>query len=162
MGIAHVSTGDLFRKTIKANTSLGKRVRGYVESGHLVPDDLVVTLVEEFVGDEGSRGLCFDGFPRTFAQAESLDAVLAKYSLSVGVALVLGLNDDVALSRLRERGRVDDADSTARQRLELYHEATEPLIRYYAEMGVLCSVDGDANIQAVSRRIDEALKGFVS
>lgn len=158
MGIVHVSTGALFRKTIDEDTSVGKRVREYVESGRLVPDDLVVGVVEKLVADEGNGGLCFDGFPRTFVQAKALEGVLAKYSLNVDMALVLDLGDDAALCRLRERGRVDDADPTIRQRLELYHEATEPLIRYYCGKGLVCRVDGDADVPTVSRRIDEALK----
>ncbi len=162
LGIAHVSTGDLFRRAIDAGTPAGAKARSYVESGHLVPDDLVLEIVANYVAEQGGSGMCFDGFPRTHAQAEALDEVLARHSTSVSVALILDLADDVALDRLVGRGRVDDDDTTVRHRLELYHEMTEPLVSYFKQFGLVRRFNGDANIHTVSLRIDEALEGVAA
>ena len=156
--ITHVSTGGLFRQAIEEGTSAGIEVREYVESGRLVPDHLVMQLVESLVAGERDTGICFDGFPRTLAQAEALDGVLASYSARLDVALVLELPDEVALSRLMSRGRDDDDYATARYRLEVYQTATAPLIEYYMERGLVARVDGDADIDTVARRIGNALE----
>ena len=162
LNITHVSTGGLFRQAIEEGTPAGTEVREYVESGRLVPDHLVMQLVEGLVAGQKGRGICFDGFPRTLAQAEALDRVLAGHSAGVDVALVLDLPDEVALSRLMSRGRDDDDYATARYRLEVYQTTTAPLIRYYRERGLLARVDGNSDIDSVARRIDDALKALAA
>jgi adenylate kinase len=156
--ITHVSTGGLFRQAIDEGAPVGMEVRDFVESGRLVPDHLVMQLVEGFVAGQGNTGICFDGFPRTLAQAEALDGVLASYSARVHVVLVLDLPDEVALGRLMSRGRDDDDYATARYRLEVYQTATAPLIQYYTERGLVARVDGDADIDTVAQRIGDALE----
>ncbi len=155
--ITHVSTGGLFRQAIEAGTTAGIEVREYVESGRLVPDHLVMQLVEGLVAGQRNSGICFDGFPRTLAQAEALDGVLANYAAGVHVVLVLDLPDEVALGRLMSRGRDDDDYATARYRLEVYQSTTAPLIQYYTERGLVARVDGDADIDTVAQRIGDAL-----
>ncbi len=160
--ITHVSTGGLFRQAIDEGTPAGTEVREYVESGRLVPDHLVTQLVEGLVAGQQGRGICFDGFPRTLAQAEALDQVLTGHSARVHVVLALDLPDEVALSRLMSRGRDDDDYATARYRLEVYQATTAPLIRYYKERGLLARVDGNSDIDTVAQRIDEALQAVAA
>jgi len=160
--ITHVSTGGLFRQAIEEGTPAGAEVREYVDSGRLVPDHLVMQLVEGLVAGQEGRGICFDGFPRTLAQAEALDCVLTGHSAGVDVVLALDLPDEVALNRLMSRGREDDDYATARYRLEVYQTTTAPLIRYYTERGLMARVDGNADIDTVARRIDDALKALAA
>ncbi len=157
LNITHVSTGGLFRQAIEAGTPAGLQVSEYVESGRLVPDHLVMQLVESLVAGQRNQGICFDGFPRTHAQAEALDEILARYATRVHAVLVLDLPEDVALNRLLSRGRSDDDHATARYRLEVYRTATAPLIRYYTQRGLVHPVNGDADIHAVARRVIDAL-----
>lgn len=158
--IPHVSTGGLFRQAIEEGAPVGMEVRDYVESGRLVPDNLVMQLVESLVAGQRNSGICFDGFPRTLAQAEALDGVLASYAARVHVVLVLDLPDEVALGRLMSRGRDDDDYATARYRLEVYQTTTAPLIQYYTERGLVARVDGDADIDTVAQRIGDALEAI--
>ncbi|MCY3784997.1 MAG: adenylate kinase [Chloroflexi bacterium] len=160
--ITHVSTGGLFRQAIAEGAPVGMEVRDYVESGRLVPDHLVMQLVEDLVAGQRNSGICFDGFPRTLAQAEALDGVLASYSAGLHVVLVLDLPDEVALGRLMSRGRDDDDYATARYRLEVYQTTTAPLIQYYTERGLVARVDGDADIDTVAQRIGDALGALVA
>ena len=160
--IPHVSTGGLFRQAIEEGAPVGMEVRDYVESGRLVPDHLVMQLVEGLVAGQRNRGICFDGFPRTLAQAEALDGVLARFSARVHVVLVLDLPDEVALGRLMSRGRDDDDYATARYRLEVYQTTTAPLIQYYTERGLVARVDGDADVDTVARRIGDALEAIAA
>lgn len=162
LNITHVSTGGLFRQAIGEGTSAGKELREYVESGRLVPDDLVLELVEGFVAGQRGRGICFDGFPRTHAQAEALDDVLTNYSTRVHLVLVLDLPDEVALNRLMSRGRDDDDHATARYRLEVYRTETAPLIEYYSERGLVARVNGDGDIDTVARRIGDAVEALAA
>ena len=160
--ITHVSTGGLFRQAIEEGAPAGTEVREYVESGRLVPDHLVMQLVEGLIAGQRGRGICFDGFPRTLAQAEALDRVLTGHSAGVHVVLVLDLPDDVALSRLMSRGRDDDDYATARYRLEVYQTTTSPLMRYYAERGLLTRINGNSDIDTVAQRIDDALQALAA
>ncbi len=162
LNITHVSTGGLLRQAIEEGTSAGRAVRKYVEAGRLVPDDLVLQLVEGFVAGQRGRGICFDGFPRTHAQAEALDGVLANYSTRVHLALVLELPDELALNRIMSRGRDDDDYATARYRLEVYQTETAPLIEYYTERGLVARVNGDADIDTVARRIGNAVEALAA
>ena len=160
--ITHVSTGGLFRQAIEEGTTPGIEVREYVESGRLVPDHLVMQLVEGLVAGKRNTGICFDGFPRTLAQAQALDRVLASYSAGVHVVLVLDLPVEVALGRLMSRGRDDDDYATARYRLEVYQTTTAPLIQYYTERGLVARVNGDADIDTVAQRIGDALEALAA
>ena len=157
LNITHVSTGGLFRQAIEAGTSAGVQVSEYVESGRLVPDDLVMQLVEGLVAGQRGQGMCFDGFPRTLSQAEALDEMLGRYSTRAHAVLVLDLPADVALDRLVSRGRSDDDHATARYRLDVYRTSTAPLIRYYTKRGLVHRVNGDADIHTVAGRIRDSL-----
>ena len=155
--IQHVSTGDLFRTAVQANTPAGLRAESYMRSGHLVPDEVVLHVLEEYLLKTRSQDICFDGFPRTRRQAERLDELIEHVGLSLAVVFYISVSDDVALGRLASRGRDDDFIETARYRLNLYHSVTEPLIEYYEQTGVLMKVDGEAEEQVVFDRIEALL-----
>ncbi len=149
-GIRHVSTGEIFRAAVGAGTPAGLRAEAYLESGELVPDGVVMQLVEEYLGNRCDLDLCFDGFPRTRRQAEALDAVLERLGTKLAGVFLIEVSDEEALRRLTSRGRSDDGLETARYRLEVYHELTEPLVDYYRAQGVLREVGGEAGIDAVA------------
>lgn len=151
--ISHVSTGDLFREAVQARSPAGERAESYLRSGQLVPDQVVLQLLEEYFGDIRSLDICLDGFPRTYQQAITLDVMLAQLDLSIAAVLHIDVPDNIALERLVGRGRSDDTLETAHYRLELYHAATEPLIRHYREAGVLRDIDGAGDADAVESRV---------
>ena len=152
-GLWHVSTGDLFRQAVAAETPAGQRAEQYLTSGELVPDELVNELVEEFIAANADASLCLDGFPRTRRQAVALDAFMTELNRSVTAALLISVSDSVALSRLTGRGRGDDSLGTARNRLQVYHRHTDSLIDYYRRRRLLVEVDGAGDMDDVADRI---------
>jgi adenylate kinase len=146
-GVAHVSTGELLRRA-------GGEARGYMDRGELVPDELVVGLVGEAIGH---AGYVLDGFPRTVAQAETLDGELERAGRPLPLAILLDVPDEEVVGRLAGRGREDDDPDTVRNRLRVYHEQTEPVIAYYAERDRLRRVDGCGGAGDVAGRLRAAL-----
>jgi adenylate kinase len=156
-GLAHVATGDILRTAVAEGTELGRRVGPILERGDLVPDDLMVELIRARLGDED--GFVLDGFPRTLAQAESLDAMLEEIGKPLDVVLLLEVSDDVSLERLlvrrAEEGRTDDAPEVIRNRLRLYHELTKPVVERYRRS--LVTIDGERPVDEVAAAIEGAL-----
>jgi adenylate kinase len=146
-GLAYVSTGELLR-------AAGGEARRYMDRGELVPDELVVGLVGEAIGHEG---YVLDGFPRTVAQAEALDAELGRAGRPLPLAVLLDVPDDEVVRRLAGRGRADDDPGTVRNRLRVYHDETEPVIAYFSERGRLRRVDGCGDAEDVAGRLRAAL-----
>jgi len=162
-GIPHVSTGEMFRGAIAAGTELGTRVEPILASGELVPDDLTVQLIRERLAEpDAERGFVLDGFPRTVAQAEALDAMLAGIGRGLDAVLFFDISDDVSVERLRgrarEEGREDDAAEAIARRLELYHEQTEPVVERYRASGKLVPIHAERTIDQVAAEIAEALE----
>jgi adenylate kinase len=167
-GLVQLSTGDMLRAAVKAGTPLGRRVQDIMAHGALVPDDIVVTLVEERIEQPDARkGFILDGFPRTEPQAEALDRMLAKHGLALEAVIELQVDEAALLRRietrvadLKARGeplRPDDSAEVLHRRLEVYRRQTAPLIAYYRRHGVLHSVNGMAPIPAVAAEIEQAL-----
>lgn len=161
IALDHVSTGDLFRDAVTAGSPAGLRAESYLISGQLVPDQVVLQVIEEYLGGARGRDTCFDGFPRTRNQAQKLDELLKQFNLSVTAVLYIDVPDEIALQRLLDRGRADDTEETARYRLQVYHEDTEPLINYYRKAGTLIEVDGTGDVDPVARRVWTALKASI-
>jgi adenylate kinase len=162
-GLAHIATGEMLRHAIAARTPLGLEVQPIVENGDLVPDELMIGLIRERLDDEDTRGgFILDGFPRTMAQAEALDAMLGEIGRDLDVVFELQVHDDVALERLAKRaveeGRTDDTPDAIARRLSEYHEKTEPLVGYYRLRGNLIGIHGDNPIDRVFAEIEEALQ----
>ena len=161
IALDHVSTGDLFRDAVTAGSPAGVRAESYLRSGQLVPDEVVLQVIEEYLSDARGRDICFDGFPRTRNQATKLDELLKQFNLAVTAVVYINVPDDRALERLLARGRADDTGETARYRLQVYHEDTAPLIDYYRQAGVLIEVDGSEGVDPVAQRVWTALEGAI-
>ena len=161
--IPHVGTGDMLRDAIARGDNLGRRVQPLVESGLLVPDELMIELIRERLGRPDARdGFVLDGFPRTMPQAEALDAALRELGRELDVVLELQVPEAVLLERLLNRarleGRADDAPEAIRTRLELYRRNTEPLVEYYRARGLVVGIHGDRPVPEVFAEVQQALE----
>lgn len=156
LGIAHVSTGDMFR-ALDPDTDLGRRVREIMESGGYVSDDIVIEMLEGRLGrPDAAAGYILDGFPRTLAQAEALDAFLGANGLDAVV--LFEVNEDEVVERMLARGRADDTEETIRTRLEVYREQTAPLVELYDRRGIIRRVDAMGEIENITERVLEELR----
>jgi len=182
LGIPHISTGDIFRENIKGGTPLGVLAKSYIDKGALVPDDVVIKIVEDRLSREDCKnGFILDGFPRTIYQAEALKKIA-----TIDVVINLVVDDEAIVKRVAGRRmcrcgetynvaflngsdtcakcggklyqRDDDKEETVKSRLEVYHKETAPLIDYYRKEGLLKDVDGSQGIEAVYADILKVLK----
>ncbi|MDP5231098.1 MAG: adenylate kinase [Cellulophaga sp.] len=157
--LKHISTGDVFRYNIKNDTELGKLAKSYMDKGDLVPDEVTIKMLEDEVGkNPDANGFIFDGFPRTTAQAEALDAFLDSKDMKINATIALEANDEILINRVLERGKVsgraDDQDETKiRNRFDEYNEKTAPLINYYTGKNKFYSVNGIGEIAEITKRI---------
>jgi adenylate kinase len=162
-GIPHVATGDMLRAAMAAETELGRVVKPIYDAGQLVPDDLMIALIRERLGEEDAReGFVLDGFPRTMPQAEALEEMLREIGRDLDVVLEFQLADAVGVERMlrraAEEGRADDTPEAIDERLRLYHAETEPLIEYYRARGNLVGIHADRPVQAVFGEIQQTLE----
>ena len=166
--LTHVSTGDLFRKHLGEGTSLGVRARTFMDVGKLVPDELVIDMVDDKLREENnSQGIIFDGFPRTIPQAEALDQLLTTYQSKIAGMIALSVPTEELVSRLLLRGqtsgRVDDQDEQKiATRLEVYQEETLPVAKYYQQQGKFAEVDGVGDIDEIFQKIVAAVETLKS
>lgn len=155
LGIAHVSTGDMFR-ALDDSTELGRRVNEIMESGGYVSDGIVIEMLEARIArPDAADGYILDGFPRTVPQAEALDDFLGESGLDAVV--LFEIDTDEVVTRMLERGRADDTEETIRTRLEVYREQTEPLIGRYEARGLVRRVDAAGDIEEITTRVLSAL-----
>jgi len=162
-GLEHLSTGDMLRQAIAEDTELGRRVKPILEAGDLVPDDLMIELIRKRLeAPEAAVGFILDGFPRTMAQADALDSMLAEIVRPLSVVLELQVPDDVAIQRLRKRaveeGRSDDTPEAIANRIDLYHRETKPLVSHYRLAGNLVGIQGDRSENEVFSEIQQAVE----
>jgi adenylate kinase len=162
LGIPQISTGDMLRAAVAAGTPLGLEARAHMDRGELVPDDLVIRIAEERLAlDDARRGFVLDGFPRTRAQAEALDALLERLKTPLERCLVLTVDEDSLVARLLRRseleGRGDDTAEVIRNRMRVYREQTEPLVDYYRDRRIVVELDGVGTVDEIEKRIEEAL-----
>jgi adenylate kinase len=155
LGIPQISTGDLLRANVARGTELGKIAKPIMESGALVPDDLVTRMLKERLAEpDAAGGALFDGYPRTVPQAEALDGLLAESGRKVVAVLFIDVPDAPIVERLVKRatleGRADDTPETIGARLRVYREKTEPLAELYRSHGVFHRIDGDRPVEAVA------------
>ncbi|MBD2436720.1 adenylate kinase [Nostoc sp. FACHB-110] len=156
--IPHISTGEILRQAMKEQTPLGVKAQSYVDSGDLVPDQLVQDLVEERLGQSDAQsGWILDGFPRKVTQAAFLEALLAKTAQGGERVVNLDAPDDIVISRLLARGRKDDTEEVIRRRLEVYRNETAPLINYYSERQRLLTVNGNQSQEEVTSELKQIL-----
>jgi adenylate kinase len=162
-GIPAISTGDIFRSNISERTPLGLLVDELVKSGKYVPDEVTNDLVRARLRDEDCKpGFLLDGYPRTAAQVEELDVMLAEVGTALDVVLELTVDLDEVVDRLVKRshieGRDDDSEEVIRHRLDVYEEQTAPLVEVYSKRGLLLQVDGLGEIDDVTARLLAALE----
>ena len=160
--IPHISTGEMFRAAIAADTELGRQVEPILAAGLLVPDGVTVALIRERLSwPDARRGFVLDGFPRNLAQAEVLDAMLDEVGQPLDAVLFLDVADEVSLERLGRRAVIEDRDDDTPEaiglRLAIYHEETAPLVDHYRATGRLVPLHGERSIDEVATEIAEAL-----
>jgi adenylate kinase len=162
-GIPHIATGDLLRAEIGNETELGRRVRSILDRGELVPDETMTEFIRERLArPETSEGFVLDGYPRTMAQADALDALLAELGRPLTIVFELQVPDEVAtarmLKRAAEEGRTDDTPDAIARRVQLYHDETEPIVSHYRAAGNLVGIHGDRPVNEVFAEIQDALE----
>lgn len=140
-GMGHISTGDVLRAEIKNGTALGQTAKGYIDNGQLIPDDLMISiLADTYDAQPKGRGVIFDGFPRTTAQAEALKKMLSDRGDELGLMIELDVDEETLMARLlnraKEQGRADDNEATIKKRFAVYHSQTEPLSAWFQQEGI--------------------------
>ena len=187
LGLLHISTGDLLRDAVRKGTELGKRAKEYMEKGELVPDSLIISLIEEVMPQEG--GFILDGFPRTTAQAIALDDMLRKHGRELQKVVLFNISEEAVVERLSGRlscsqcgavyhrknhppkkegvcdlcggellQREDDREEVIRKRFRVYVEQTRPLVDFYKEKNKLVSLDAEKSVEEVNKKLLEVLK----
>jgi adenylate kinase len=163
LGIPQISTGDMLRAAVKAGSEVGQRAKAFMDAGKLVPDEVVIGVAEQRLGQpDAKKGFILDGFPRTAAQADALDKLLPKLGVSLERCVSLTVDEEELVQRLLKRaqieGRADDNEQTVRTRMQVYRESTAPLIAYYRARGVLREIDGEGSVEQVAQRLERALE----
>ena len=165
--LEHISTGDLFRKHLGEGTALGKQAQNYMDQGKLVPDEIVIGMVDDKINNTpDANGFIFDGFPRTVNQAEALDRLLDSKDSGISVMISLEVPQEELISRIRLRGKTsgrsdDQDDSKIHTRLQEYTEKTLPVAAYYYQQEKLVKVNGVGSIEEIFQNIREALDPLV-
>jgi adenylate kinase len=160
-GLYKLSTGDLLREHVKQGSELGQRAKKIMDEGKLVPDDVIIGMVEGELEQQPVVRVLFDGFPRTTRQAESLDSLLHQYQAPLTAVILLEVDAAELVQRLlgraREEGRSDDTEEVIRERMRVYQADTKPLVDYYHVRGLLKRVNGMGTVEEVFARISEVL-----
>ncbi|MGL5957215.1 MAG: adenylate kinase [Phocaeicola sp.] len=162
-GINHISTGDVLRAEIKNGTELGKTAQGFISQGQLVPDALIIDILASVLDSfTESKGVIFDGFPRTIAQAEALKVMLQERGQEVSIMLDLEVPEEELMTRLIKRGeisgRADDNEETIKKRLSVYHSQTSPLIEWYKTEGKYQHINGLGTMEGIFAEIAAAVE----
>ncbi|MGE7137159.1 adenylate kinase [Luteibacter sp. NPDC031894] len=162
LGIPHISTGDLLRAEIKAESELGKKAKSIMDAGQLLSDDIMLGIIEDRLGQADAKpGFILDGYPRNLAQAEALDAVLARIGQPLDVVIKLDVPNEAIVDRcvvrFNKEGRPDDNPDTVKKRLAIYADQTAPVAAFYEKRGKLKVVDGVGELDDVTARIKTAL-----
>ena len=151
----HISTGELLRQEVKQGTELGKQAQVYMQAGQLVPDDIMLKMVDNKLA--GEESFILDGFPRSQAQAAHLDETLARLGKPLTAVANLLVDDEIVVKRLKERGRQDDTEEIIRNRLKVYHEQTEPVTGHYQLQSLLEPVEAEGSVPQVGYNVSTQL-----
>ena len=165
-GINHISTGDVLRAEIKNGTELGKTAKSYIDQGQLLPDNLIIDILASTLDSfQESKGVIFDGFPRTIPQAKALNAMLAERNAAVDAVVGLEVEEkdlvDRMLRRGKESGRADDNIDTIKKRLDVYHKQTSPLKDYYKNEGKYHAINGNGEVENIFGDIKKSLSKVI-
>lgn len=163
LGVPHISTGVLFRTAAREGTPLGLKVQPIIDAGNLVPNDLTLEALEERLAQpDAQNGFILDGYPRNLDQAESLDTLLEKLGRPLEEAIQIDVDTDAVVARIARRaakeGRKDDTEEVVRNRQQIYHEKTAPVVDYYADQGLLTRVLGTGTVDEVLQLILSVLE----
>ncbi len=163
LGIPKIATGDLLRAARAAGTELGRKAQTFMDQGQLVPDDIILGMVEaELAKPEAQRGAILDGFPRNLSQAEAVDALLAARGTQIDYVILLNVPEQELLQRLLKRadieGRTDDDAATIHNRLQVYEQSTAPLIAYYSEQGKIHRIEATGSIEDIAARVQHTVE----
>ena len=165
-GIVQLSTGDMLRAAAKSGSEIGQQAQAVMEAGKLMPDDIMIQIISERIDQpDCANGFILDGFPRTTAQAEALENMLAEKGLKLDFVIEIAVDDEILVDRINTRvaqmpeseRRSDDNEETLRKRLGVYHEQTAPILPFYRDLGMLKRVDGMASIEEVTRQIEQVV-----
>jgi len=161
-GIPAISTGDIFRANIAQGTELGRQVKGILDAGGYVSDDITNAMVRDRLAqDDATPGFLLDGYPRTRAQVDELDGILAEHGQALDVVVELTVDREEIVDRLLRRaqteGRADDTEDVIRKRQQIYADETAPLVEVYRERGLLVPVDGLGEVEQITERLVSAL-----
>lgn len=163
-GLYHISTGEVLRSHIARGTELGKTAEKYISKGNLIPDDLMIMILDDVLEREGKgkKGVIFDGFPRTIPQAEALEELLKKHDTELHAVVGLEVPEDELIERMlnrgRDTGRADDNPETIQHRLQVYHEQTSPLRDYYTEKDKYLPINGQGIVDEIFDNIAEGIE----
>ena len=163
-GLHHISTGEVLRDHIKRETELGKIAKSYIDEGQLIPDELMIKILDDVLENEAGNkpGVIFDGFPRTIPQAEALNELLHKRNKELHAVIGLEVPDEELVARMINRGkltgRADDNEETIKKRLNVYHNQTSPLKEHYKKQQKYISIDGNKEIDNIFKEITEELE----
>lgn len=168
-GIVQLSTGDMLRAAAASGSELGQQAKAVMDAGHLMPDDIMIQIISERIGQpDCASGFILDGFPRTTAQAEALETMLAEKSLKLDSVVEIAVDDEILVDRINTRvaqmpeseRRSDDNEETLRKRLGVYHEQTAPILPFYRDRDMLKQVDGMASIEEVTKQIEQLVSAL--
>ncbi|MDR1743981.1 MAG: adenylate kinase [Dysgonamonadaceae bacterium] len=165
-GLKHVSTGDILRTEIKAGTELGKLADSYMSKGHLLPDEVVIGILDELIRQHSdAKGFVFDGFPRTLAQGIELDNMLSNNDTQISLVLSLEVHDEELIDRLLKRGQIsgrsDDNRETIESRLKVYYSQTAPLKEFYDNQGKLKIIEGVGTVENIFKSIEKEVDKLI-
>lgn len=157
-GIVQISTGDILRAAVSKGTELGKQAKSFMDKGELVPDSVVIGIIEQRIQEaDCKKGFVLDGFPRTIEQAEALDAILAKLSIALNHVVNFEVPDEELVQRLLGRaaqeGRSDDNPESIKNRLQIFKDKTQPLIRYYEGKKILRHINGTGSTAEIAEKV---------
>jgi adenylate kinase len=163
-GLHHISTGDVLREQIANGTELGKTAESYISKGQLIPDELMIKVLKSVLennAEKTSKGVIFDGFPRTIPQAQALNELLKEYNTEIHAVVGLEVADDELVTRLinrgKQSGRSDDNLETITKRLEVYHNQTSPLRDFYVNEGKYRAIKGEGKVEEIFNTISNAI-----
>jgi adenylate kinase len=162
--IVQLSTGDMLRAAAKSGSEIGQQAQAVMDAGKLMPDDIMIQIISERIAQpDCANGFILDGFPRTTAQAEALENMLAEQGLKLDFVIEIAVDDEILVDRINTRvaqmpeaeRRSDDNEETLRKRLGVYHEQTAPILPFYRDRDMLKQVDGMASIEEVTKQIEQ-------